>query len=165
MSFTLSADQFARIMAGARRAEERAGFHEKAMEAFLTTAEADVRLGKAALLQAREPSNESANAIALALRVQIRRNEDAVATTRQLCGAARESHLAAERLVTDVGAGTESRDTPRTPTRHAVLVADDYRETRELMSMILHDAGFIVRTASNGLEAVLAAYRCDRPSS
>ena len=42
--------------------------------------------------------------------------------------------------------------------RHAVLVVDDYQDSREFMSMVLHNAGFIVRTATNGLEAVIAAY-------
>ena len=41
---------------------------------------------------------------------------------------------------------------------HAVLVVDDYADSRESLAMVLHNAGFIVRTASNGLEAVIAAY-------
>ena len=39
-----------------------------------------------------------------------------------------------------------------------MLVVDDYHDSREFMSMVLHNAGFIVRTATNGLEAVIAAY-------
>jgi CheY-like chemotaxis protein len=42
--------------------------------------------------------------------------------------------------------------------RHAVLVVDDYQDSREFMSSVLHNAGFIVRTACNGLEAVIAAH-------
>lgn len=38
--------------------------------------------------------------------------------------------------------------------RHAVLVVDDYQDSREFMSMVLHHAGFIVRTAAKGLEVV-----------
>ena len=37
-------------------------------------------------------------------------------------------------------------------------MVDDYEDTRELVARILEDAGFIVRTASNGLEAIIAAY-------
>ena len=158
MSFTLTADQFTRILNGAHRLEERARAQEKDMESLLASAETDVRLGVAALSRSRDATKECVEALSLALRVQMRRNEDGVTTAQQLCVAARESHLAAERLVTDVGAGTDTPDASRQPTRHAVLVVDDYQDTRELMSMVLHDAGFIVRTASNGLEAVLAAY-------
>ena len=39
-----------------------------------------------------------------------------------------------------------------------VTLVDDYQDSREFMSMVLHNAGFIVRTATNGLEAVIAAY-------
>jgi two-component system, cell cycle response regulator DivK len=41
---------------------------------------------------------------------------------------------------------------------NAVLVADDYGDVRELLACVLEDAGFVVRTAANGLEAFLAAY-------
>jgi two-component system, cell cycle response regulator DivK len=54
-----------------------------------------------------------------------------------------------------------SGEEPRTeghPSRHAVLVVDDYQDVRELMSAVLQDAGFVVRTAANGLEALIAAY-------
>jgi two-component system, cell cycle response regulator DivK len=40
----------------------------------------------------------------------------------------------------------------------AVLVADDYGDVRELLAHVLENAGFVVRTAANGLEAFLAAY-------
>jgi CheY-like chemotaxis protein len=41
---------------------------------------------------------------------------------------------------------------------NAVLVADDYGDVRELLAHVLENAGFVVRTAANGLEAFLAAY-------
>jgi CheY-like chemotaxis protein len=78
---------------------------------------------------------------------------------RQLCVSARQNRLAAGRLVSDrrdTGDRRLSRSEPAV--RHAVLVVDDYEDCRDLVSMLLHDAGFIVRTASNGLEAILAAY-------
>jgi CheY-like chemotaxis protein len=39
-----------------------------------------------------------------------------------------------------------------------VLVVDDYGDVRDLLARILKDAGFLVRTAGNGLEALIAAY-------
>ena len=39
-----------------------------------------------------------------------------------------------------------------------MLVADDYRELRESIAAVLRNAGFVVRTAANGLEALLGAY-------
>lgn len=78
-------------------------------------------------------------------------------TSGRLRAAAREHHIAASRLVIDLGDYRDRPDGQRS-LRHAVLVVDDYQDSREFMSMVLHNAGFIVRTASNGLEALLAAY-------
>ena len=39
-----------------------------------------------------------------------------------------------------------------------MLVVDDYEDSRDWLSGLLENAGFTVRTATNGLEAVLAAY-------
>lgn len=71
--------------------------------------------------------------------------------------AAHEHHVAATRLVADLGDRRDRGDGQRS-LGHAVLVVDDYQDSRDFMSMVLHNAGFIVRTAANGLEAVLAAY-------
>jgi two-component system, cell cycle response regulator DivK len=39
-----------------------------------------------------------------------------------------------------------------------VLVVDDYDDVRELVASALQKVGFIVRTAANGLEGLIAAY-------
>lgn len=75
----------------------------------------------------------------------------------RLCVSAREHQLAADRLVADFG-DLDCSDLETPHGRNAVLVVDDYADGRELLSLVLHNAGFVVRTASNGLEAVLAAY-------
>jgi CheY-like chemotaxis protein len=41
---------------------------------------------------------------------------------------------------------------------NSVLVADDYGDVRDVLARVLEDAGFVVRTAANGLEALIAAY-------
>ena len=71
--------------------------------------------------------------------------------------AAREHQIAATRLVADLGDRRDRPDGERS-LQHAVLVVDDYQDSREFMSMVLHNAGFIVRTATNGLEALIAAH-------
>lgn len=71
--------------------------------------------------------------------------------------AAHEHHVAATRLAFDLGDRPDRHESERA-VACAVLVADDYQDSREFMSMVLHNAGYIVRTATNGLEAVIAAY-------
>jgi CheY-like chemotaxis protein len=39
-----------------------------------------------------------------------------------------------------------------------VLVVDDYGDIRDLLTHVLEGAGFVVRTAANGLEGLIAAY-------
>jgi CheY-like chemotaxis protein len=39
-----------------------------------------------------------------------------------------------------------------------VLVVDDVEDVRELIALVLRNAGFVVRTAANGLEGLLTAY-------
>jgi two-component system, cell cycle response regulator DivK len=37
-------------------------------------------------------------------------------------------------------------------------VVDDYGDTRDVLTHVLEHAGFVVRTAANGLEGLIAAY-------
>jgi CheY-like chemotaxis protein len=78
-------------------------------------------------------------------------------TVRQLRADARVHRLATDQLATELGDGQVPRDI-KSPLPCAVLIADDYDDSREFLSMLLHDAGFIVRTASNGLEALIVAH-------
>jgi len=73
---------------------------------------------------------------------------------RRLCASAHEQHGAARRflvhLAGDCGAVDEYPN--------AVLVVDDYGAVRDLLAHVLQKAGFVVRTAANGLEALITAY-------
>jgi CheY-like chemotaxis protein len=60
------------------------------------------------------------------------------------------------RLQAEVAERTRAGAPPMT----AVLVVDDFEDTRVLIAETLLQAGFIVRTAENGLEALIAAYEC-----
>jgi CheY-like chemotaxis protein len=80
-----------------------------------------------------------------------------IAAARRLCIGAREQRIAAERLASDLG-GMHQRFPGERSLDLSVLVVDDYEDTRAWLSVLLENAGFMVRTASNGLEAVIAAH-------
>jgi len=159
MSVSFNANEFARLGDGARGAEARAETHERQMETLLATAEADVELALAALADVPEGTLARVDHFVLALRAQLHRSRHGVDIARQLCVRARENRLAASRLVSELRDQRESGTvSPARVVRHAVLVVDDHDDIRELVATLLDDAGFIVRTASNGLEAIIAAY-------
>lgn len=159
MSITFTADQINRIREGARNLEEQSAAHEEQLEILVATAEADVRRATMALSQCHTATQSDVARLEIALNAQLRRNEDGLVLARRLCVAARQAHLAASRVELDLrGSIDADRRTEGRTLRHAVLVVDDHEDSRELMSTELHDAGFLVRTASNGLEAVIAAY-------
>ncbi|HYT66032.1 MAG TPA: response regulator [Vicinamibacterales bacterium] len=162
ISFT--ADTFARIGDGARRVEERAGSQEKQIADLLSTAQTDVDLARAALSRRAEMTQACVDRLATAVRTQLRRSEECVINARKLCAAARENRLAIHRLVTDLTSASDAETlAAQRGNRHGVLVVDDYEDTRDLVSLVLSSAGFVVRTASNGLEGIIAAYEM-RPS-
>jgi CheY-like chemotaxis protein len=89
---------------------------------------------------------------------QVRRSVENAKGTRRACVSAREQHATAHRLFTRIdneSVDTEEMAASRT---NAVLVVDDVQDVRELIAIVLRSAGFVVRTAGNGLEALLAAY-------
>jgi CheY-like chemotaxis protein len=71
---------------------------------------------------------------------------------------AREHSAATARLVAELGAHQPRGDDGARSRPYGVLVVDDYSDSREALAMVLREAGYIVRTASNGLEALIAAY-------
>lgn len=128
MAAPFSLEHIARIRDGARRLLARATEQEGEVRKLLAAAEASIEASRAG----------------------------DVALARQLCLSAREQTLAAERLVNDLGGS--QRPSGEASLGIAVLVVDDYQDSREWLSMLLENAGFTVRTATNGLEAVIAAY-------
>jgi two-component system cell cycle response regulator DivK len=127
---SLTADQVDRLRSGARRLLRQAASMEADSRHLLATSEAE-HAGRAT------PGIEQA---------------------RHLCVNTREHRLAAERLIADLGEEPPPGTLDSAARPQAVLVVDDYRDIRELLSLVLRDAGFVVRTAANGVEAVIAAY-------
>lgn len=153
MAAPFSLEHIARVRDGARRLVVKATQHEAEIRKLLAAAET-------AFEQARSVwSHHEASAedeLTEALQAQMLRSANDVATARLLCLAAREQTLAAERLANDLGG---SQPISRAASLGiAVLVVDDYKDSREWLAVLLEEAGFTVRTASNGLEAVIAAY-------
>jgi two-component system, cell cycle response regulator DivK len=93
------------------------------------------------------------------LSMQLQNSQDGAKAARQLCAGAHEQHAAADLLLTHLDrAFSAEHCTEQRSRRDAVLVVDDYGEIREAIAEVLRNAGFVVRTAANGLEAVLVAY-------
>jgi len=87
------------------------------------------------------------------LSAQLERSAAGAAAAKRLLAGAHQQHAAACRLLADL-----DDDRRAAPCPSAVLVVDDYGDVRDVLARVLADAGFVVRTAANGLEALIAAY-------
>jgi CheY-like chemotaxis protein len=83
--------------------------------------------------------------------------ENAAATVRASVSA-RAQFVEADRLNSTIDSGPAHSDEVLASRPAAVLVVDDIEDVRELVALVLRDAGFVVRTAVNGLEGLLTAY-------
>lgn len=157
MSLSLRSDQPASIRDEARILAERAGDYKDHAEALVATAETYVRDAEAALSDALDATHGCIDRLRSLLGTQLRQSLAGAETARQLCVGAREQQIAADQLLRHLD--DPSTDGGRTELRgDAVLVVDDYGDVRDVLATVLEEAGFVVRTAANGLEALLAAY-------
>lgn len=125
---------------------------EDQLEALVAATEGDVRQAEAAVSHAAD--DLEGEGVRRVLSGQLDRSAVGAAAARRLLAGAHQQHAAARRLLEDLNGG---RSIPA-ESPHAVLVVDDYDEVRAVVARILERAGFVVRTASNGLEALIAAY-------
>ena len=132
--------------------------HRERLEALAASAEGDVRRAEREVADATEVSAALRSVLAANLLGAVQRCQ----TSTELCIGARNQHLAALRLLGDLDEDSCQKD--RNLDRpHAVLVVDDSADIRDLIALVLQNAGFLVRTAGNGLEGLIAA--CDmRPN-
>jgi len=154
MAHPLPIEQLERLRSGSRRLAEQAAANEHDLLQLLKTVQFDLRALEAARAGATRVTDPVLGLVD-ALRQQVSRQLCNIAETQRLCLEARQHQLATDRLVRELHG---SDDMVHEPRARAVLVVDDYRDGREFLSLALQQAGFAVRTAENGLEAVLAAY-------
>jgi CheY-like chemotaxis protein len=155
MAVVPSSDQLAQFRDDARLLARRTGDHQQQLEALVAEAEREVRSAETAMADAVETGIDQAGEI---FRSALLRAARSARTVTQLCVSARDDHDAALRLLRHLDEGCDPDVGSVRSRPDAVLVVDDYADTRELVSYVLQTAGFVVRTAANGLEGLIAAY-------
>jgi CheY-like chemotaxis protein len=151
MSHLLPPDQFAQLRDDAQLLIRGTGDHEGQLEALVAMSEADVRHAEASIAHAADLDLDDVRHL---LAAQLQRSAASAVTARRLCASAHQQHAAARRLLKRLG---DDRGTAA-QWPNAVLVVDDHGDVREVVARVLQEAGFVVRTAANGLEALIAAY-------
>ena len=151
MSPQPSSEQLAALRRDAQLLLEQTSVQEDQLKALAASAERDVRHAEAALAHAPDAVLGHVQNL---LAAQVQRSTAEAEAARRLCVGAHQQQTAARRLLAHLTG--DFRPAEREP--RAVLVVDDYRDIREVLAYVLQDAGFVVRTASNGLEALIAAY-------
>jgi two-component system cell cycle response regulator DivK len=157
MSIPLFPEHLACIRDDARRIVESTRNHENNLNGLIRTAERAVRQATE-LSQAFVDGDINAREFRRMCSDQLSKSVENAEAAHRACVGAREQHVAARRLLTriDSECANEERMGAGRPT--AVLVVDDVPDLRDLVAVVLREAGFLVRTAVNGLDALLAAY-------
>ena len=163
MSFSFTADEFARIRHCVRQVEDDAASRERFADALLLAAEQDVELAQSTAANPGDVTRACLDRFSFEAQAQLRRSLDTLGNMRRLCVDAREHRRDTERLIAELRRDTDAAGLSADRRRTAVLVVDDFDDGRELVCAVLTGAGFIVRAASNGLEGLLTAYEM-RPS-
>jgi two-component system cell cycle response regulator DivK len=153
MPVQFASEQFADLRDHARLLTEQAGDQEAQLEAFVAVAERDMRQAEAAISHTWE-NDLDVDEVRHLLSAQLERSAAGAAAARRLLAGAHQEHGAARRLLADLDGDRNAG----APCPSAVLVVDDYGDVRDVLARVLADAGFVVRTAANGLEALIAAY-------
>jgi CheY-like chemotaxis protein len=151
MSMQFPQEHLAQLRQSAQFLVERTGSHQEELEGLAASADRTVR--QAQTITA-EVVDADLNEVRHLLYGDVQRSLEGAARARTLCASAREQHSAACRLL----AALDSEPAPSHSRTNAVLVVDDYPDVRDLVARVLLEAGFMVRTAPNGLEGLIAAY-------
>jgi two-component system, cell cycle response regulator DivK len=151
MSPRFASERLADVRQDAQLLIEHAGDQEGQLEAFVAAAEEDLRHAESAVSHADEVAD--ADEVRRLLCAQLARSAASATAAKRLLACAHQQQAAAQRLLAHL---RDDHAGERCST--AVLVVDDYGDVREAVADVLQNAGFIVRTASDGLEALIAAY-------
>ena len=158
MSFSFTAEQFARVRQRARRVEDDAHARERFANALLLAAEQDVELARATAANPTDLTRACLDRFVTDAQAQLRRSLSALVHMRRLCLDAHAHRVATNELIADLRRERDDAGLPASGAGCAVLVVDDHADGRDLVCSVLTGAGFVVRAASNGLEALLTAY-------
>ena len=159
MALRFPSEQLAYLCENARILVQGAAHHTNDLKALVAHAETEVRHTETALTYALGEADVPASRLRSLLSSHLQQSVHGVDVARQLCIGAGEQHVVASRLLALLEADPCPDAHPDERTRgDAVLVVDDYRAVRDVIASVLQSAGFVVRTASNGLEALLTAY-------
>jgi len=141
----------------ARRIVEYARNHEDHLNSLIRTTERAVRHATE-LSRAFADGHISSPQVSRLFSHQLSESVENAEAAQQAYGEAREHHGAARRLLSriDKECAEEDRSGARLPI--SVLVVDDIPDLRDLVAVVLRQAGFLVRTAVNGLDALLVAH-------
>lgn len=157
MSSPFSSEHLARIRDDAQHLVEGTRDHEDQLDGLVVTAYGIVHHAAAmsmTLARADIDSNERQRLCS----DQVRRSVENAEATRRACVSAREQHVSADRLCTRIDHECIEQQELAASRATPVLVVDDAQDVRDLIAIVLRNAGFVVRTAGNGLEALLVAY-------
>jgi two-component system, cell cycle response regulator DivK len=157
MSSPFSFEYLADIRDGARRMVERSRAHEGDLNQLVETAEGVARHA-AALALALARADTNTDGLSRLCSDQARLSVANAGATVRACVGAREQHGEAHRLYSTIDSGPAPSDEMLASHAAAVLVVDDVEDVRDLVALVLRNAGFVVRTAVNGLEGLLTAY-------
>jgi CheY-like chemotaxis protein len=157
MSSPFSPEHLADIRDGARRMMERTRAHEGDLDDLVNMAEGVARQATA-LAVALTRADMNADGLGRLCSDQARLSVENAEATVRACVSAREQHDEAHRLYRSIDSGPAHSDEVVPSRAAAVLVVDDVGEVRDLIALVLRNAGFVVRTAVNGLEGLLTAY-------
>jgi CheY-like chemotaxis protein len=157
MSTPFSFEHLADIREGARRILERTRAHEADLNELVETAEGVARQATA-LKAALTRADTNADGLCCLCSDQARLSVENAEATVRACVSAHEQHVEADRLYSTIDNRPADPHEIVAFRAAAVLVVDDAEDVRDLIALVLRDAGFVVRTAVNGLEGLLTAY-------
>jgi two-component system cell cycle response regulator DivK len=159
VSLRFAPDQLADLRDDARLLLEREGEQESQLEAFVAAAEREMPHAKSGVSHAADALD--GGQILHLLSAQLERIAAGAGAARRLLAGARQRRAVARRLLGHLEAWGARKTGGQCPQQ--VLVVDDLADIRNVLARVLEDAGFVVTTATNGLEALIAAYEM-RPS-